>query len=255
MGIHDTSRGGKAMKSRLAAFVRQDPAFKAMYQQAVVEVHTEHFGTGSVQPKYSKWFRGEVGALPPPPEIERAISARFAEKAKALLLDQGQKTHRAFSERLKVLRHWMMPSFAVSLIPGQLTHGTCRFGQVAVIEGSTIEVSRFFVCNGLIEIDTDQRNEREFLKLVDRSRRSETYFGLAQSLDRSGNYIGVNRDHGHGGVLFKTTDRGEALMHVASISTGKTLEEIRGMALRNGNDPLFRMQGDAQPLLAPAPRK
>lgn len=207
-----------------------DPNANAMFLKVVQQAYASipSAGGGSAS-KYSRWFNLEGPGAPPENDVERTLQKRIAEGMKAELAKVGEENYAAFAAKMsKVQGHKMVRSVAAGLIPGTLTHGSARFGQVVEKHKDRFEVTRFFVANGDIELDTSKDN---YISLADRNKVTKTYYGLAQIVDRDGNLIGFNKDVGDNGVAFMTSDPTEALCQIAAASTGKDVDDFRRLIL------------------------
>lgn len=201
----------------------------AMYMDVLRQTYAEVKASIAAEPRHQEWFHGRVLSTEAGDSIERTVAKRVAERMKKRLLAVGELQFEQFAEKLARFPHQMHKSVASSLIPGHITHGVCRFGQTVEKYKDRYEVIRFCVANGEIDIDPD-KGER-YLTLLDRTREKFMYYGVAQTLDRCGNFLGINRDRGDDGVMFLTDDKREALFNVAAISTNRSPDDFRRLAV------------------------
>jgi hypothetical protein len=201
----------------------------AMYMDVLRQTYAEIKSSVAGAPRHQEWFHGRALSTETGDSIERTVALRVAERMRQRLYKVGEQQFDQFAEKLSKFPHKMQRSVASSLIPGYITHGVCRFGQTVEKQKDCIEVIRFCVTNGEVDIDPD-KGER-YLTLLDRTKEKFMYYGVAQTLDRCGNFIGINRDRGDDGVMFLTDDRREALFNVAAISTNRSPEDFRRLVV------------------------
>lgn len=213
----------------VAAAQHNANALNAIYMDVLRQAYAEIKSSITATPRHQEWFHGRALSADTTDSIERTVAMRVAVKMKQRLHEVGENNYSQFASKLAKFPHHLRKSVASGLIPGHITHGVCRFAQTVEKNRDTYEVVRFFVTNGDVAIDPD-KGER-YLTLLDRSREKVMYYGLAQTLDRGGNFIGINRDKGEDGVMFLTDDRREALFNVAAISTNRTPDDFRRLAV------------------------
>ena len=76
-------------------------------------------------------------------------------------------------------------------------------------------------------VSTDKQDGKNILKIEKNDVVTTMYYGLAQQFSRNGNYKGMMREHGDNGIMFITDCRREALYNIASLSTGRTIDQLR----------------------------
>lgn len=204
-------------------------ALNAIYMDVLRQTYAEIKSSITGTPRHQEWFHGKTLSADTDDSIERTVHMRVAEKMKERLREVGENNYSQFATKLAKFPHQLRKSVASGLIPGHITHGVCRFAQTIEKHRDTYEVVRFFVTNGEVAIDPDKGDR--YLTLLDRSQEKVMYYGLAQTLDRGGNFIGINRDKGEDGVMFLTDDKREALFNIAAISTNRTPDDFRRMAV------------------------
>jgi hypothetical protein len=200
-----------------------------IYMRVLKETYAEMQAAKLLTPRHQEWFNGVVrgSASQQQDSLEHAVAKAVAERMKTVFLAFGDRKHSEFSDKMR-FRHKMVRSVDAGLIPGHLSHGVCRFGEIKEKTAKTYETVRFFVTNGDIELRTDQRN---YVKLLDSTKDKIMYYGLAQTFDRCGNPLGFNMDRGDDGVLFLTDDKQEALFQIAALSTDMSPEFFRSIAV------------------------
>jgi hypothetical protein len=181
-----------------------------------------------LQPKYHRWFTGEVPSLRSEDTLERRVATAMAERMIANMKVIGDKAYTSFSSRMSHFPHSMEKSVVPGLIPGHITHGVCRLGQTVDVQKSEIDVVRFFITNGDIEIDP-ARGSR-YLVLKDRSSDKRMFFGVAMKLTRDGYFKCIDQSKFDNGVAFVTDNPAEALFNMLAVSTGKPAEYFENVA-------------------------
>jgi hypothetical protein len=201
-----------------------------IYVRVLMETYAEMKAQSQITPKHQEWFNGVVrgSTLSQGDSLENAVAKAVAERMKTVFREYGDRKHTEFAEKMARFPHHMRKSVDAGLIPGYLSHGICRFGEVVEKTKNAYETIRFFVTNGDIELHTDQQR---YVKLLDSTRDKIMYYGVAQTFDRCGNFLGFNMDRGEDGVMFLTDDKQEALFQIAAISTDKTPEYFRSIAV------------------------
>ncbi|MDW9481931.1 hypothetical protein GOB57_25100 [Sinorhizobium meliloti] len=204
-------------------------ALNVIYMDVLRQAYSEIRSSMTASPRHQEWFHGAVLSSDASDSLERTVAMRVAEKMKQRLYEVGESNYDQFASKLARFPHQLRKSVASGLIPGHITHGVCRFAQTVEKHRDTYEVVRFFVTNGEVAIDPDKGDR--YLTLLDRTQEKVMYYGLAQTLDRSGRFIGINRDKGDDGVMFLTDDKREALFNIAAISTSRTPDDFRRIAV------------------------
>ena len=106
--------------------------------------------------------------------------------------------------------------------------GACKVGEVIVskADGKYL-VNQIYLANFEAGIDTSGRGDlfREVSREV--SNKPRMYYGLNVVVDRMGQAIGFDRSAGKGGIAFQTTDKAEAVWHIAAASTHQSVEALR----------------------------
>jgi hypothetical protein len=194
------------------------------------ETLAEMKAASQLTPRHQDWFNGAVIGKTSDQggSLERAVTKAFAERMVTVFRELADRKYVEFAQKMDRFPHHMRKSVDAGLIPGYLSHGVCRFGEVVEKTKSAYETIRFFVTNGDIELHTDQQR---YVKLLDSTRDKIMYYGVAQTFDRCGNFLGFNMDRGEDGVMFLTDDKQEALFQIAAISTDKTPEYFRSIAV------------------------
>jgi hypothetical protein len=200
-------------------------ALNGIYMDVLRQAYAEFKSAITASPRHQEWFHGRTLSADATDSMERTVALRVSEKMKQHLHGMGEKNYDQFVSKLAKFPHQLRKSVAPGLIPGHITHGACRFAQTVEKHSNTYEVVRFFVTNGEVAIDPAKGDR--YLTLLDRSQEKVMYYGLAQTLDRGGNFIGINRDKGDDGVMFLTDDKREALFNIAAISTNRTPDDFR----------------------------
>ncbi|MCS4088752.1 hypothetical protein [Rhizobium sp. BK176] len=200
-----------------------------IYMKVLKDTYAEMQAARQLTPRHQEWFNGVVrGSTPQQGDsLENAVAKAVAARMKTVFLAFGDRKHAEFTDKMR-FRHNMVKSVDAGLIPGYLSHGICRFGEVKEKTAKTYETIRFFVTNGDIELRTDQQR---YVKLLDSSRDKIMYYGVAQTFDRCGNLLGFNKDRGEDGVMFLTDDKQEALFQIAALSTDMTADYFRSIAV------------------------
>jgi len=216
MGLQATPRGGSGERT-------------PMYVDVMRRTYAEMGSGRKLESRNQMWWHGRMASPDSPDSIERTFARNFAANMIRRLRDVGETNYNDFSSKLERFPHELCKGVASALIPGHITHGVCRFAhKVEDVSRETVDVVRFYVTNGDVEIDPDRGNA--YLRLLDNTRERVMYYGLAQTLDRNGAFLSLNREMGDDGVMFLTDDRREALFNVAGIATGRPAELFRKMA-------------------------
>ncbi|MBY3432612.1 hypothetical protein HFN89_00295 [Rhizobium laguerreae] len=201
-----------------------------IYMTVLKETLAEMKAASQITPRHQEWFSGAVRGSAPPqgnslePTVAKAVAGRMV----TVFRELGDRKYAEFSQKMDRFRHQMRKGVDAGLIHGHLSHGVCRFGEVIEKTKTGYEAVRFFVTNGDIELMTDQQR---YVKLLDNTRDKIMYYGVAQTFDRLGNLTGFNYDRGEDGVMFLTEDKQEALFNIAAISTNRTPEFFRSIAV------------------------
>ena len=106
--------------------------------------------------------------------------------------------------------------------------GACKMGEVIVKEqGGKYLVNQIYMAN--FEADIDTSGERDLFTGITRevSNKPRMFYGLNVVVDRMGQALGFDRNAGDGGLAFQTTDKAEAVWHIAAASTHQTVEQLR----------------------------
>lgn len=200
-----------------------------MYMDVLKQTYAEIKSSITAMPRHQEWFHGRVLSTEAGDSLERTVALRVAERMRQRLRQVGEANFDQFARKLEKFPHQLHKSVASSLIPGHITHGVCRFAQTVEKHRDRYEVIRFCVTNGEVDIDPDKGDR--YLTLIDRTREKFMYYGVAQTLDRCGNFLGINRDRGDDGVMFLTDDKSEALFNIAAISTNRSPDDFRRIAV------------------------
>lgn len=201
-----------------------------IYLTVLKETYAEMKAASQITPRHQEWFRGVVQGETPVQDasIERVVAKAVAERMLTVFRQLGGRKYGEFAQKMDGFRHQMQKSVEPKLIPGYISHGACRFGETLEKTKTGFETVRFFVTNGDIELDT---SSERYVKLLDSSKDKIMYYGVAQNFDRIGNFVGFDRNKGEEGVMFLTDDPQEALFNIAAISTNRTPEFFRSIAL------------------------
>lgn len=203
----------------------------AMYLDVLRQTFAEVKSQGGVQPRHHEWFTGKTVSVDSDDALERRVAEAMAKRIVGRMQEMGTSHYESFSSKMKVFPHRMERSIVAGLIPGHITHGSCRLGQVVDFERSGVDVVRFFVTNGDVDIDPDRGDK--YLVLKDRTVDKKMFYGVAMRLDRSGKFLRVDQDRFDSGVAYITEDPREALFNMSAISTGRSVEMFRTLAAQN----------------------
>jgi hypothetical protein len=201
----------------------------AMYFDALQQAFAEVKSRGAqLQPRHHEWFSGKPLVVDSADNLERMVAKAMAEKIVARMKVMGTACYGSFAEKMARFPHRMEKSLAAGLIPGHVTHGVCRLGQVVDVNERSLDVVRFFVTNGDVEIDPAMGNR--YLRLKDRQTDRRMFYGVALKLDRDGRFLRMDTDRFDDGVAFLTDNPQEALFNMSAVSTGRSVELFRSMA-------------------------
>lgn len=205
--------------------------------RAALTVASESSEAEVASARYARWFRGEGGETEP-----MATSARKFRKitpgmaigevvtaTKENLSILGDDASSLFASKLPS-DHRMRRVNRASVLHDVPHLGTCKFGEVITDRSrDAFAVTQIYIANFDGELDTASRSgsiykpkSRDF---------DQMFFGLNLIVDRDGNPLGFNQKLGKNGVAFQTRNVTEALYHIASASTGLTLEALQARAL------------------------
>lgn len=220
----------------------------AMYLDVLKQAYAEVSSQVSIKPKHQEWFSGKIVSNDSPDSLERRVAQALAKRMVAQMEGIGTMSYDSFASKMSAFRHEMQKSIVPGLIPGHITHGVCRIGQVVDVERTSLEVVRFFVTSGEVDIDPDKG--AKYLSLVDRTVDKRMFYGIALTLNRDGSFIQVNKDRFDDGVAFLTDDPKEALFNMSAASTGRPVELFRNMASAAAGRPMSavpNVQSPSQP--------
>lgn len=119
-----------------------------------------------------------------------------------------------------------------SILPNVPHLGTCKFGEIVTGRSpDAVAVTQMFIANFDGDLDTTagvanlyKPRSRDF---------DQMFFGLHLIIDRDGNFLRFNQRLGDNGLAFKTKDITTAHYHIASASTGLSIEALRARAAAN----------------------
>lgn len=186
--------------------------------------------------RYSRWFHGEEAHPEPLATSQRKfrkitadmVASEVAAITKDNLSILGGDASDLFTSKLPT-GHKLRRSIRSSILPQVPYLGSCKFGEVITDRsGDKFALTQMFITNFDAELDTARG--ANFYKPVNRDF-DQMFFGVHVIVDREGNPLGFNTARGKEGIAFKTKDPAEALYHIASSSTGMTIEELRARML------------------------
>ena len=191
---------------------------------------TGHSANGA--PKYTRWFHGEDGNREPmatsakkfrkiDPSMAAAEVAAITKENMAIL---GTDACDLFVSRLP-REHRMRKAIRSAVLPSVPYFGLCKFGEVVADRvDDTFHITQIFITNFDGEVETS--GKANFCTPIN-NKFDQMRFGVHVIVDRLGNRIGFDRERGEDGLAFKTKNIGQALFHIASESTGLSLEVLQ----------------------------
>ena len=178
--------------------------------------------------RYGRWFHGENPVVRKLRSITPDMSSDdVAAATRENLFLIGEETCKRFAARLPG-GHRLKKSVRSSVLRAVPHLGTCKFGEIVTdYDSEKYDMVQVFLANFDGRLDTS--DTLTFLTPVNRDY-DQMYFGLHVFVDRSGNSLGFNHQRGDDGVAFQTKDMASAFYHVASASTGLSLQELQSRA-------------------------
>nr|WP_250808630.1 hypothetical protein [Neorhizobium tomejilense] len=201
----------------------------AMYLDVLRQTFAEVKSKGiPLQSRHHEWFHGKPLSAEPADNLERLVARAMVERMVGKLKVMGNNCYDSFAEKMSRFPHHMEKSIVAGMIPGHITHGTCRMGQVVGVNEKTLDVVRFFVTNGDIEIDPEAGDK--YVRLKDRTIDRRMFYGVALTLTRDGHFLRLDTDRFDDGVAFLTDNPQEALFNMSAVATGRSVELFRNLA-------------------------
>jgi hypothetical protein len=186
--------------------------------------------------RYTRWFHSEETHPEPLATSEHKfrpitagmVASEIAAATKENLSILGEDASALFTPKLPA-GHKLRKSIRSMILPNVPYLGSCKFGEVVTDRsGDKFALTQMFITNFDAELDTQKG--ASFYKPVNRDF-SQMFFGVHVVVDREGNPLGFNLARGENGIAFKTKDVSEALYHIASASTGMSIEELQARML------------------------
>ncbi len=185
--------------------------------------------------KYVDWFDSDVGfrAVPKPQPKAEVSANELAEKTLGMLAETGTAFHDRIAGRLPT-GHRMHKAILAELLRNIPYLGTCRIGRVPLRQdGDRISVAEFYVTNFDAKISTQTRHFYNSPKQM--LENSSMFFGVGIFADKYGRRLGFDERFGDAGVYFQTKNEVEALYLMASISSGKSIGQLKMLDRNNFN--------------------
>ncbi len=146
----------------------------------------------------------------------------------------GEDACELFVSRLP-REHRLRKAIRSAVLPTAPYLGLCKFGEVLTDRvGDNFHITQIFITNFDGNVETSDSGS---LCTPISNKFDQMQFGVHVIVDRLGNRIGFDRNRGQDGLAFKTKNIGQALYHIASESTGLSIEALqaRAAAARKAN--------------------
>jgi hypothetical protein len=196
----------------------------------LAQINSAH--DAAAPPRYTRWFHGEDGTREPmatsakkfrkvDPSMAAAEVAAITKENMAIL---GGDACELFVSRLP-REHRLRKAIRSAVLPSAPYLGLCKFGEVLSERvGDNFHITQIFITNFDGNVGTD---DNASLCVPISNKFDQMLFGVHVIVDRLGNRIGFDRSRGNDGLAFKTKNIGQALYHIASESTGLSLEDLQ----------------------------
>ena len=188
-----------------------------------------HPAGGDLSARYTRWFHGETerGVILPPaprPVVANPAAQLVADATRQALAKLGNEAHTLFASRLPDPRR-LRRTNRTMVLNGMPQLGSFKFGEILTDnDGDTLQLVQIFIANFRGELDTD--SPQQFYRPAAEPQ-GRMVFGVHVETDRDGNVLGIDQTSGDKGIAFRTEALPEAMLQLASLTTGMTADALR----------------------------
>lgn len=178
--------------------------------------------------RYLRWFCSDQPhesppAHPPRRDQDGRTPEEIAEVTHNMLLRTGDRIGQKMLTRLPP-GHKVRRALRSAVLVQYPQFGACKFGEVVTETGRGVHrATQMFFAN--FDGALDLSGIGDFLTPV-HEEEDRMFYGIHVLVDQNGNLLDFDRERGRGGIAFRTKNADKALLSIAAIGTGLSLEVL-----------------------------